>query len=316
MLRSSDITFKTINNRLDPIQLAPDEMSVAENIVIGDDNSISRRQGRTLSVATENPHSLWSSSDGENTYYVASGMLMRLYGDMTTTAVGMLSYDEPLSYEPVNNIVVVSNGLEIKFINKSDELHDFSTPDENHKIALRPGRFIAFFRGRLYVLCDEGLYYSDPYAVQQMDERSCLIPLEGEPTMLIALDDCLWVGKGDKTIRILGKNPEEFTYKEFSSKVVPYSAKAIDRTSRFKLSSDGRFCVWTSADGICIGSNSGKYSLVTEEFLSVKKADFAASFIREEQGMAHYITSLHGTTTPRNQFDPASIEVNSIHYSK
>lgn len=310
MSRSSEITFKTVNNRLDPALVKADEMVVAENIEILDDNSIRRRKGRSLFLSASSPHSLWSTDDEEFTYFVEAGVLKRITVE-GVVSLGLLATDDYLDYQKINNIVVFSSEKQIGYIGANQSIYSFVVDGQNHKINIVPGKFIAFYRGRLYVLNDAGIYYSDPYAIQQMDERSCLIPLLGEPRMLIALDDCLWVGKGDKVIRITGLSPDEFSYKEFSSKVVPYSAKTMNRMPRMKQEEKGRFCLWVSDDGICKGTNSGEYSLVTEDFLVVKQADLASAFIREESGMAHYIVSLKGAGSTRNQFDPLSISVDS-----
>jgi hypothetical protein len=303
-------TFRTLNNKVDPASIAADQMTVAENIDLDGVGGFSRRKGRTSVALMSSPHSLWSSEDDAVAFYGYDSTLKRFWSDETSTDLLSLSTDDKISFVQVNNVIVFSNGTDIGYV-KDGEAELMPTPTEQFKIAMAAGVFIAFYNGRLYALGHDGLYYSDPYTITQMDERNCIIPLLGAPTMLIALKDGLWVGKDDKVIWLSGGNPEEFTYTEYSDSVVPGTAVVNSSTKRLGLKIEGKFAVWTSDSGICVGANGGAYQIITEDYLAVKKAESGTGFIREANGLVHYITSLQDTSATHNQYTPASITVDS-----
>lgn len=303
-------TFNNLNNRLDPAQLGDDEMSVAENVDLDNRGGFRRRKGRTSVATLTDPHSLWAAPDNSVALYGHGGVLKRFWDDESSTSLLPLSNDSALTFEVVNNLVMFSNGTDIGYV--LDGVASLLTaPSEQFKVATAAGDFIALYNGRLFVLNHDGLYYTDPYTVDQMDERNSLIPLLGTPTMLLALDDGLWVGKGDKVIWLGGGNPEEFTYKDKSSAVVAGTGVAHKSAAKFGFNATGRFALWTSSEGICLGTNSGELQVITEATLAVSLAKSGAGIIRNEGGLSHYISALRDTTASPDKFTPVSISVNT-----
>lgn len=303
-------TFRTLNNRVDPTELKPDEMAVAQNVDCLDDSSIARRKGRTLVLSASGAHSFWSDPAGEFAFYGESSTLKRFWADGTATTLATLTTDELIDFVAVNNIFVYSSATDIGYI--SDGVAGaFEAPTDQSKIPTAEGRFVAFYNGRLYTLSETGLYYTDAYAVNQMDERNCLIPLLGEPTMLKPVDDGLWVGKGDKTIWLGGGSPEEFTYREYTDPVVPGTATAHTSPHRIGIKASGKIVLWGSSQGLCVGVNGGGMTVLTEDVLAVKPATQGSAIIREAEGHAHYLVVLKGTGTEYNKFTDAGLTVSS-----
>lgn len=302
--------FRSLNNKLDPADIAMDEMAKAQNVDLDNGGGFARRGGRTSVLTVSDPHSLWSPDDESIALYGQASTLKRFWADATSTDLLTLSNNSTLSFVQVNNVIAFSNDTDIGVV-QDGEAALMTTPTEQFKIAMAAGVHLALFNGRLYSLTSDGLYYSDPYTVDQMDERNCLIPLLGTPTMLAALDDGLWVGKGDKAIWLGGRNPEEFTYSEHIDSVVPGTAIVNRTANRFGLKADKKFALWTSSAGICIGANGGSHQVLTESYLAVKQAKAGTAFIREANGLVHYVTSLQDTSTALNQFTPADITVDS-----
>jgi hypothetical protein len=310
MARASNTVFKSINNRVDSSMIDPDQMSVAKNIDIHDDESISLRDGRTLFAAETDPHSMWATADENTCYFVAGGVIKRLFPDGTTAAVKTLAADAPVAFCEVNNIVVYTDNVEIGFI-QDGAAGTLRTSSRAHKIPVVAGRFLAFYNSRLFILNDDGLNYTDSYDIDQMDERNHLFPLLGRPTMLQAAGDCLWVGKGMKTIAITGKEPKDFEYESYDSEVVLGSGVTSDIPTPFGVKTAGEYVLFVSDAGICIGMGNGDIQVVTEDFLSVKPASNGAATLRLKDGMAHYVAVLTDTGAEVNKSRQEEIPVST-----
>lgn len=303
-------TFRTLNNLKDPTELSDDEMSVAENVNIHDDSSISLRKGRTLALSATAPHSFWAHPDGEAAYFVEGSSLKKFNVDETATVLYALSNNDRMAFEVVNNIVIFANGEDIGYI-QEDTAALFDSPTDQHKVAVVTGSFLAFFKGRLYILNEDGLHYTDVNTVDQMDERNNLFPLLGEPTMLAALDNGLWVGKGAKTIWLGGTSPEEFDYHEFDDAIVPGTSVILDSPKRSGFKATGRHAVWVSGGGIVLGTNGGTPTVLTEGTLAVKPSRMGSAILRKQGGLTHFVAALQDTDTEDNKFTPAAITVDS-----
>ena len=303
-------SFRTLNNLKDPIDLAPDEMTVAQNVDLHNDGAtISLRPGRVSSLAGT-PHSLWATEDESQAYFCEDSVLKRFWPDGTATTLTTLSTDALVEFEEVNNIIVYTNDTDYGYI-QDGSTGSFAAPTTQFKIAPPAGRFLALYNGRLFVLADEGLYYLDPYTADQMDERNCLIPLRGQPKMLKAVDDGLWVSKGDTTVFLRGGNPEEFKYDEIDS--APAIAGTAVRTLGKKIGRDAasHYVLWASEHGLCLGGNGGSFNNLTEEYLAVKPSQQGAGVLREYAGRVHYLAVLQDTGTEHNQFIDPDITVDS-----
>ena len=309
MAKAKRHTFRTLNNLADPANLKDDEMSVAENVDIRDDSSLSLRRGRTLALSGTQ-HSFWATSDESTALCVEGSTLKQFWANETTTSLLSLSNNDPMAFVEVNNVIVFSNGADIGFV-QDGEAQLLSSPTEQFKIATAAGKYLAFYNGRLFILADDGLYYTDPYTIDQMDERNCLIPLLGEPKMLAVTDGGVWLGKGNRTIWLGGGNPEEFTFRDFNDSIVPGTMVAVDSSNKKGFNASGRYAVWASDRGIVLGANDGVPRVLTEEFLAVEQASSGAAVLREQDGMIHYVVALQDTETELNKFTPASITVDS-----
>lgn len=303
-------TFRTLNNRVHPAQLKPDEMATAQNVDLHDDGrSLSRRGGYALALAGSQ-HSLWAHPDGSIALCGESSTLKRFWPDATTDSLLSLSTDERLAFEAVNNVVVFTNNTDIGYV-QNGEAALFSAPTEQFKLPVPAGRFLGFYKGRLYVLNDDGLYYTDAYTIDQMDERNCLLPLLGTPTLLAAVDDGIWVGKGDKLIWLAGGNPEEMIYVDNAGTAVPGTLVIVDSEQGYGFKTSGKYALWTSDRGICVGANGGKLEVVTQDYLAPKQAQSGTAVLREQNGEVHYLAALQDTSAARNQFTSPSVTVDS-----
>jgi len=304
-------TFRTLNNLKDVYELAPDEMSVAKNVDLHDDkHSVSRRPGFTK-VLSASAHSFWATSDGSLALFGDGSSLKRFWPDGTvTTLVADLGSSDPIAFAEINNIVVYSNGSAIGLV-QNGEASPLSTPTKQHKIPVVAGRFLEFYNGRMFVLNEDGLYYTDAYDIEQMDERNCLIPFLGKSNMLASVDDGLWASQGDKTFFLKGGNPEEFEYIEVDT-VGAVAGTAVKTTGKkLLLDNAGKYVIWASPNGLCLGGNSGAFRNLTEDFLAVKPAQRGAGVLRESNGMMHYIAVLQDTEAERNKFTDPNIVLDS-----
>lgn len=127
------------------------------------------------------------------------------------------------------------------------------------------GQIVGYYSGRLYVMVDDMLYPSEPYAYEQFDLRKYL-PLDGRGTLFAVLeekerldspgmDGGLFIGTDKSCGIMVGSSPEEFQYvPRLNYGAIEGALAYVDGT----LFSDGaagarKLPMWLTAQGICAG---------------------------------------------------------------
>lgn len=310
------LKFGGVNNRLDPAVLGRikdlrspvlTELVEASDVDLGDRMEVAVREGylRKVSGAL---HSGWSTPDGTRAYCVEAGVLKQFLGTSVASLL-TLSTNDPCVFEEVNSVVVFTNGTDIGLIDAVGASL-FAAPTGQFKRAMPAGQALAFYDGRLWVASQNVLTRSDPYDIEQADERLADIPLPGIITMLTPVDDGLWVGYGDVTAFLKGGD-------EAYSEVAPYDAIAgtvcRGKAEWFGLEGiTGNVIAWRSSRGVCLGGSGGRFVNLSEEQVAMPSGDTGAAMLRHFQGRTHYVSAVRGTKTAYNPFVPESLTVNSV----
>lgn len=259
------------------------DMLLIENMDIDNSLTLTTRSGSSQILSGSNVHSLWSNGDvclfvDGSTLYSFDGTISSEIGEIGTGRV---------SYIQWNDKIYLTNGLYIGYYDGS--LNALSNPDVNYKVPLPAGRFVTYYRGRLYVAKGNVIYISDALC-EHYDVRTGFRVLEGDITMLVAVEEGLYVSDG-KTWWIQGGEPEEFQrVKVLEYDAIPYTAVVVDGTSLSE--NTGSYVIWTSERGICVGSGKGEVKNVTSARYVMGSHGRGGAVIRNVNEVEHYITTL------------------------
>ena len=283
-------------NRLNPLVLVNNyvrdytyPLQQAVNVDIDNTFGISSRPGYTPVLTGTEIHSLWS--DNVNCLFVDNDILKRFFADWTTLSLRSgLTNGSRMSYAPWNDRIYYTNGYEIGYV-KVNTSYDLVDPVREFKAPLPPGKFIAYYRARLYVARDKILYISDPLS-DYYDIRNGYKLFSGEISMVRPVDDGIYVAD-EKVYWLKGAAPDDFERDEaYPYRPIPYTDLQVNGQSVGE-GVRGNVAMWTGENGICMGDNAGAVVNITEGRYTFTKSGQGTGFIRDENNVRHYVNSLY-----------------------
>ena len=267
------------------------DMDTLENLDIDNSYVLSTRPGSDLELAGTDIHSLWAG--GDTCLFVDSPSLYKLNPQYTATFIATVGIDR-MSYAPWNDKIYMTNGTYIGYLH-NDVLAALTDPVITYKLPLPAGKFIAYFRGRLYVAKGKVLYISDALC-DHYDIRTGFRVFANDITMLVAVEKGLYVADGNTWFlaekRAFSDDPGELQkIKVLESDAIPYTATLVSG----ELIGDGvQFdcALWTSTDGICLGDSDGTVKNLTRSRYSMSSYGIGGAVVRNLNETVHYITVL------------------------
>lgn len=314
-MRAKNITFNPagLSLKTDQADLSPIELVVAENVDLRRGRSARRRKGSSQVLAGKF-FSFWD--DGASAYVVkdTAGVitLNEFLSDFTVRQLTTLSVAAPLAYEKVNATVVVSNGVDLGFI----ENGAFVTPDlptATHMRATVAGEFLSEQNGRLLIGRQSAIYFTISHDLEAMDERYCQIPLPKPLTMMTALKTGVWVAYEGAIAFFAGRDPGDYTF-DFKSPAAVVRGTAIKTRAKFfapEAVSDAEAVIFMTEHGPCLGTEGGELQFLTEDQISAGVGEFGAGFVREADGYVHYVGSVQNADAASNTYTLKTISVDS-----
>jgi hypothetical protein len=265
-----------------------------------------RRRGAVMDMAGTNPHSGWSN--GREAYFIEACALKRFWPGAGSEILALLSSDEPGAFCQVNNLIVMSNGVDFHVIEGGRIAPQF-VPTDPFKVRMSPGNILEFYNGRLYAALGNVLYCSDSLdtqgGIEQMDERQNVVAVfASEITLVKRVIGGLFVSDGQETFFFGGQDP--MLGDGFSQNcVLPYPAipgTALTITGK-QLGSDdiqGEVAMWASTKGACVGLPGGSVVNLSAEAFAPQVGRRGAAIIREENGQVHYLCVMRDPKTAHN----------------
>ena len=261
------------------------DMETLENLDIDNSMVLSTRPGSDLELAGTDVHSLWS--DGTTCLFVDTPILYSLSKAYAATELGTVGSGR-MSYAPWNDRIYLTNGNYIGYL--KDTLNALVDPGMTYKVPLPAGKFIAYYRGRLYVAKGKVLYISDALC-DHYDIRTGFRVFANDITMLVAVDKGLYMADGE-TWFISGAEPEEFHRdKVLDVDAIPYTATVING-EYVGDGLQGNHNLWVSAEGICLGDSSGGVKNLTRSRYHMGSYGVGGAAVRNVNGTVHYIATL------------------------
>jgi hypothetical protein len=279
-LRSS----RGLNVVTDPVRIMFDpekgivDLATAYNVDIDSSGRISRRSGQTLKG---NWNSRDSFCEGGECLFVSGSSLYRLNADYTRTGVRSgLTSEERMWYVQVGNKIYYANGIErgyvvggISYIWQKGIYYGpvtsrvFSNPPEHITM-------LEVYKGRLYAVVDDVIWYSEPLNYGAFDLAANFIPAGSNVRFIKASygatdkeSDGLYVGTDKGVIFLEGDEPDKFSLEQVSDSP-PVIGTAVRAESA--LTGDGKSgkeVIWTAQNGIWIGNANGSAICVTKDKL-------------------------------------------------
>lgn len=292
--------FLGLDTVSDPLRLAPRVIQTnagyksaypllaAENVDIDDSYGLSSRKGYDLKLSGTDCHSLWS--DGLVCLYVDGTTLYSLNKSLasSTSLLSGLEYGARMHYAKLNDRIYMTNGTYIGYYHDG-AVYDLDVPTTRYKAALPAGKFITVLVNRILVASNQTLYIADPLT-DCYDVRSGFRRFATNLTMLRALESGVYAADS-RTYFI--KDTETFERLEvMGCGVVPYTDVEIaGKDLRDGL--DGRWAMWVSERGICLGSPTGEVRDLTADRYDLNYSyGFGGAFLRYVDGVNHYIATM------------------------
>ena len=155
-----------------------------------------------------------------------------------------------------------------------------------------PFSIIDNFYGRMVYVVGDTVYFSDPFAYEQIDFTKGFIPFKDPVTMIGIVESGIFIGTTKDIYFVGGNKPSEFDLIQVADYgVVRDTRSYLDGTVVGDDSVTGKkIPAWISSKGMCIGFPDGSMQNVTENAVILPKGVTGASFFRQEDGQNHFIS--------------------------
>lgn len=308
-----EYTFSTMNNVNNELRMPLEKGHCAEltNVHVNSDSSVITRRGYTK-VSEAVAHSAFSTSNS-NKVYIVVGNIIYNYTATGMSPIKVLSNSERCVFIEVNDVILYSNGTDIGVIEDGIAVELEPSTDE-FKTKLIAGQCLAYYNGRIYVGSGNTLYCSEPFSLDTMDERFCVVSIyDSRITMVRPVDGGIFIGTDSETYFLSGKDQQEGLFSQES--IAPYGV--IYGTDVF-ISDDsigedfaGDCAIWCSTRGVCSGHSDGKFSNRTLSYYTNISGDTGSGFLRYEDGEVHYIANPNVGNEAFNTSILSTIDVDS-----
>jgi hypothetical protein len=277
-----------LNNKVDPLRVEIDpetgiqDLAIAYNVDHDPSGRISRRRGWEATSITVECHSLWC--DGIDCLFVTGGALCILGSDFSYTPIRNVTAGAKMSYVRVENKVYYTNGTEMGFVLGGASYNwglppDVPGPDTKKEFFPPPvGNKLAYHGGRMYIVQGRVAWYSEPFGVHVFDLARGYVALESNIRMFRPVKDGVFVGTETSIVFLRGTSPREFLYEKLATyPVIEGTDVEIDASKIGDGSVRGLAAMWTSSEGICLGTSTGDMVNLTERRLVYPKANHGAA---------------------------------------
>lgn len=256
-----DLTFRDTREAISVLRSC-------QNVDIDENGYTTRRVGRTKIYSGTGLHSIDPNRTG---LFMEGAILKRLLSDDTAKTIATMSNSNPMVYTNIpGRGTVCSNNTDIGIVNE-DSFSGFTNPAVQYKRAMPAGHILAYYRGVLYVARGSDIYYSDAHAYGVIDIRNKKKRMKSYVTMIMPVDDGMFVSDSDDTYFWTGSTPHNFTTVKIADYPAIYGINVnveeqiakVGVSAEFRSSSDGYPVFWESTKGTCAGKNGGAFQNLT-----------------------------------------------------
>lgn len=125
---------------------------------------------------------------------------------------------------------------------------------------MKSGNFLRLWRGRLWVVRSNVLYFSEAMAYHLTDERYNFIQFPQRIRFIEPVDGGIWVGQADHVVFLRGQDVRNMAIEQKASRAPIYASSAMLHSDMVKsLSQGGTWCaVWLAENGFVLGTSEGQ----------------------------------------------------------
>lgn len=317
-----------LKNTLQPERLGNKDLVRARNIVLDDSGQPSRRRGYTLKLRG-NVHSLFTAYQGV-VLGVVNSELSIIDPDYSHQPLAFIGTDPaagmpPLTYAQVGDLVYyvgeIDRGVvsipERSWAPWGDQTDLWLSPVVNPTETLPAiaGRLLrqpphatnmTYFNGRLYLGRGPTLWATELYLYNFVDATSGYKLFEADITMIGAVTDGIYVGTKECLWFMSGPTFAEMKRTwALDAGVIPGSMVYMPgelanppQVPLVAITPGASGIMFMSTKGVCIASDGGKVTNMTETKFIFPDSVSAAALYRQQDGVNQYITALQNGGSP------------------
>lgn len=290
-----------LNNIVDPARLKYDketgiaELAEAVNVDIDDTGRISRRPGQTL-LSSVVSHSVFCD---KGDCFVAQdresdAALYQVGTDFSLTGIRSgLTKGARVSFCQVGAKTYYANGFQNGVITEGISA---AWPTSEHVGAETVRQFysapvgthLAHFAGRMWVVEDNVIWVSEPYAYGKFDKARRFFQFGSAVRMIKPVKGGVWVSDSEKTGFIAAA--EKFEAQEWLKKS-PFPAHEWSENIELVSLPDvpGLSAVWSSDEGLCIGTEDGQLIVATKNKLAYPAGASGATVVNGQHNVINSV---------------------------
>lgn len=286
-----------LNNIIDPLrhQYDPETgvgfLAEAVNVDIDDTGYISRRPGQTL-LSAGSFHSVFC--DDGDCFVVqdrtADAAIFKVNTDYSLTGVRSgLTKGARVSFCQIGSETYYTNGYQMgRIINGAsfpwptaehvgvESLREFATPP--------PGTHLCWFQGRLWVADGAYIWVSEVYAPGKFRLAGSGFQFGSPIRMMKPVKNGVWVSDSQHTGFIqAGNSIAEMSWSVKSPYPAHEYSACIDLVDLSHNEIPGLSALWSSNDGLTVGTDDGRLIVLTKKKLFYPQGNFGATVADEDQ---------------------------------
>ena len=286
-----------LNIKVDPVRIKFDpetgvtDLAVAYNVDFDQTGRISRRKGYKISSIAVPVHSLFCDRPGGNAFGVIGTSLCLIAPDLSGyRSLATVTADARVSFASVADMTFWLNGFEKGFIrngvNNAWVKGDYYGPTSKRILVDPPiGTLIAAYNGHIYIAFGSTLYHSDPYSLNAFDLVRGNFPFESQLSMVKPVAGGMFIGTVADVWFLSGTGPTKFQLVKVSKSAAIRGTDVYADISKMAFGTitqgrTGEAVLWTSPDGIFLGTPDGQaYNLTVDKFTPQNATEGAAQII-------------------------------------
>lgn len=311
--------FAGLKNTVAAERLGPSELERAINVDLDDAGQLRRRRGFTKRIDGDF-HSLREVAG--KTFVVRSGTLHRVREDLTLQAITGVG-PSPVCYTEVDGAVYFCSGGASGVVERDDSLSPWGKTDGQgrwHSPVLHPtetlgevaGRLLGdplratcleTYRGRIYMAAGKTLWATELYNYHFVDRTRNFMQFEHAITLVMAVDDGLYVGTTGGLYFIKGILGQFQLSQITGDAVLPGSGQFVPTElihphARSQAMPTGSAAVFLTAGGIIAGFDGGTCYNLTSGTMVFPQGVRAAALFRQDQGANSYAVAIDSGGSP------------------
>lgn len=125
---------------------------------------------------------------------------------------------------------------------------------------MKSGNFLRLWRGRLWVVRSNVLYFSEAMTYHLTDDRYNFIQFPQRIRFIEPVDGGVWVGQADHVVFLRGQDVRNMVIEHKASRAPVYASSSLLHSDMVKqLSQGGTWCaVWLAENGFVVGTADGQ----------------------------------------------------------